>query len=347
VLALGGGFQAYFTQKRDGSIDEWTMKVMAEVARFCRARQKFCHRAEAVPQIGLIFSTAAFYRGSTRLFGDRERLVPMRGILQALLDGQHSVEILMEHQLTGRTEEYPLLVLPEWDYLEASFKEELLRYVRAGGNLLVIGPKAAALFGKELGAQLVGVPEKKPQWLEHQGWMGGLLTESQSVKLSRGAEPFGKLYTSNDVKGPHRVAASIRRCGKGWIAATYVNLGERYVNARTHVSRDFLSALVRKLFPEPLVEVNGSHHVDVSVNRLDGKLLVNLVNTAGPHADPSVYVWDEIPVLGPLEVIIRTGAKPKRLSLQPGNRHVPYSFTNGAVRSTLPKLELHDIVVVE
>jgi hypothetical protein len=347
VLALGGGFQAYFKQKRDGSIYGWTMKLMAEVARFCRVRQKFCYRAEAVPQIGLIFSTAAFYRRSAGIFGAREPLVPMRGILQALLDGQNSVEILMEHQLTGRTEEYPLLVLPEWDYLEPSFKEELLQYVQVGGSLLVIGPKAAALFRKELGVQLVGVPEKKPQWLEQEGWMGGLLTESQPVKLRSGTEPFGRLYASNDVKGPHQVAASIRRYGKGHIAATYVNLGERYVNARTHVSRDFLNAAVRKLFPEPLVEVTGSHHVDVSVSRLDGKLLVNLVNTAGPHADPGVYVWDEIPALGPLEVTIRTGTKPKRVGLQPGNRRVPYTFSNGAVRCTLPKLKLHDIVVVE
>ena len=36
VLALGGGFQAYFTQKRDGSVRLWQMNVMAEVAEFCR-----------------------------------------------------------------------------------------------------------------------------------------------------------------------------------------------------------------------------------------------------------------------------------------------------------------------
>ena len=39
VLALGGGFQAYFQQKRDGSIHDERMPVMGEVAKFCRARQ--------------------------------------------------------------------------------------------------------------------------------------------------------------------------------------------------------------------------------------------------------------------------------------------------------------------
>ncbi|MBM3892685.1 MAG: hypothetical protein FJ388_26500, partial [Verrucomicrobia bacterium] len=57
VLAMGGGFQAYFKQKRDGSIYDEQMPVMAEVAKFCRARQAICHHAQAVPQVGLLLST--------------------------------------------------------------------------------------------------------------------------------------------------------------------------------------------------------------------------------------------------------------------------------------------------
>ena len=117
VLALGGGFQAYFKQKRDGSIFDEQMPVMAEVAKFCRARQALCHHAEAVPQVALLFSTAAHYRRINGLFSrDHARLC---GVLNALLEGQQSVEILAEHQLAGRMAEYPLIVVPEWEYLEA------------------------------------------------------------------------------------------------------------------------------------------------------------------------------------------------------------------------------------
>ena len=45
VLAQGGGFQAYFKQKRDGSIYDWHMALMGATAEFCRARQPVCHRA--------------------------------------------------------------------------------------------------------------------------------------------------------------------------------------------------------------------------------------------------------------------------------------------------------------
>ncbi len=73
VLALGGGFQAYFKQKRDGSIYDEQMPVMAEVAKFCRARQAVCHHAEAVPQVALLFSTAAHYRKNQRAVLARQR----------------------------------------------------------------------------------------------------------------------------------------------------------------------------------------------------------------------------------------------------------------------------------
>ena len=97
VLALGGGFQAYIKQKRDGSIHDEQMPVMAEVAKFCRARQAICHHADAVPQVALLLSTAAHYRKINGLFSATSARIS--GALQALLESQHSVEVVGEHQL--------------------------------------------------------------------------------------------------------------------------------------------------------------------------------------------------------------------------------------------------------
>jgi len=80
VLAVGGGFQAYFKQKRDGSVYEERLPVMAEVAKFCRARQAICHRASQVPQVALLFSAAAHYRRINGLFS--RGLARINGALQ-------------------------------------------------------------------------------------------------------------------------------------------------------------------------------------------------------------------------------------------------------------------------
>jgi hypothetical protein len=352
VLALGGGFEVYFMQKRDGSVAGWHMDVMAEVASFCRARQKICHRAEAVPQIALLFSTAAFCRQATRVFGTwnyDEVTGPVEGTLISLLESQNAVEILMEHTLTGRMGEYPLIVIPEWRYLEVDFREELLRYVRGGGSLLVIGPQAAEMFEQELGIAFAGeLDEEQARWLAHDGAMAGLRGRgSRRVTLKDGVEAFGRLYLENDNVGPYEIAASIARYGKGRIAGIYFSYGNSYLEGTSHVEREFLEGLVRKLFPDPLVMVKGSHCVDVTVNRKDGKLAVNLVNTAGPHADALVWAFDQIPPVGPLDVTIRNGTRPKRVTLEPAGKELPYVYEDGKVTLAIPRLEIHDVIVVE
>ncbi len=58
VLALGGGVQSYYNQRRDGSVPEEHVPVIAEVAKFCRARQAVCWGAVPVLQVALLYSTA-------------------------------------------------------------------------------------------------------------------------------------------------------------------------------------------------------------------------------------------------------------------------------------------------
>jgi len=343
VLALGGGFQAYFTQKRDGSVREERMPVMAEVAKFCRARQAICHRATQVPQVAVLFSTAAHYRKSNGLFA--RDLARINGALQALLEGQQSVEILGEHHLTGRMAEYPLIVVPEWEYLEPKFKDELLAYVRGGGNLLLIGPKTAAMFQAELDVTLEGEPASAAGYrLAHNGELIAVSGQVQSAKLGPKAKPFSGLEKPNETGASSQPAASIGEFGQGKIAAVYFTFGQDYVNTRSSLSRQFLNDLARQLFPRPMVEVKGSSDVDVVVNRAGGKLAVNLANTAGPHQSEPIV--DSIPPVGPLDVTIRQAAKPAKVTLEPAGTVLPFEHRNGEIHLVVPQVAIHEIIVV-
>ena len=243
--------------------------------------------------------------------------------------------------------DYPLLVWPEWEYVSPEFKKELLDYISGGGNLIVIGPKAASLFETELGVKLNGKAEERVNGLECGGQLAGIKSLYQKPELSATAKPFGKIYKDNDISGEFDTAASVAAYGKGKIAAVYLNLGERYYNASTTVERDFLESLVRELFPEPAVTVRGSHDVDVTLNRKDGKLALNLVNTSGPNSNGKVYTFDQIPPAGPLAVTIKAAQKPLKVTVQPGGKAIPFTYANGKISLTYPKLEIHDIIVVE
>lgn len=114
----------------------------------------------------------------------------------------------MEHNLAGRMQEYPLIVIPEWNYLPEDFKKELIAFVRQGGNLLIIGPKAAALFKEQLGVSFNGEPEEKSQWLENNGHLAGIRSLAQSVKLSPLADFFLQMTLRTIFNLPHQLPHS-------------------------------------------------------------------------------------------------------------------------------------------
>ena len=342
VIALGGGFQAYFKQKRDGSIYDEQMPVMAEVAKFCRARQELCHYSEPVPQVALLLSTAGHYHKINGVFS-RDN-VEANGVLQALLESQQSVEVVGEHQLAGRLADYPLIIIPEWEHLEPQFKADLVTYAKAGGNLLLIGPKTAELFQTELGVTMLdAVKPAGPVRIVADNEFTLEKSVSQLVRLDDQSISFGTLGSTaeNPLAQP---AASIKPFGKGKIAATYFSLGRAYRDHPDESLRKFLNELTRKLFPEPMVEVTGSHDVDVCVARNHGKLLVNLINTSGPHRTQSII--ESIASVGPLTVSIRQQKKPTKVTLEPAVRSLPFEFTEGKIQVTVPSVAIHEAIVI-
>jgi len=280
VLAMGGGYQAYFKQDRDGAVrDPAEMDVMAEVARFCRRRQAFCHRSTAVPQIALLYSTAGHYRASPRLFhwAGSSGVSVLRRALATMLHDHYGVQIVSEHHLTGKMSQWPAIVVPGWEYLEGAFRDELAAYAKQGGRLLLIGPGPAKLFEGELAAAENGA---------------------------------NSIVTVDAVD-------------------------------------DAFSGAMKRVLPEPIVRVSGSHDVDVSPRMLDGQLSVHLVNTSGPHADPPAEGIAEVRPVGPLTVAVRLPKAPKSITQQPGGKPLAVTWRDGRAAVTLRELELYSILVVQ
>ena len=342
VLAMGGGFQAYFTQNRDASIEPWTVPVMAEYARFCRERQPFCFQTKPVPQVALLYSTVGWKAKSQSVYTG-SNLDALKATLNLLLYNQYPTEILMEHHLRGRTGQYPMIVIPEWEKLDNGFRQELVQYVRNGGNLVVIGTKTVQLFEQELGVKL-GEIKKMDTHFGYGNVLTGTASDYQSFVALPSTQTFGGVYSARDLRYGVGAAASIAALGKGKIAGIYTDLGSNYGKNESYVSRDFLGELT-KLFFQPIVKIEGSKLVQVALNQKDKKLLINLLNMSGNHK--SAFAYDEIPVLGPLRVRLKIDKKPRKVTLQPENKPLPFTHKNGEISFGLEKLQIHSIIVVE
>ena len=347
VMSMGGGYQVYFQQNRDASPQPWQFGLMKEVAGFCRERQPFCQNAKPVPQIALLYSSENYKKFTRGIYSNSSANEPLRGMLNLLLNGQNAVEILMEHHLKGRMQEYPLIVIPECRYLAGDFKTELLAYVENGGNLLVVGAGATALFTDALNVEFSDTAAVSTQFLAYKNEMAGINTLFQPVKLKEGATVCGFRYPVSDLRFPSSPAASVTSYGKGKIAGVYLDVSRKYNETANPVYRNFVNSIVRELFPAPVAEVKGSANVAVTVNRLGEKLAVNLINTSGDHSNEKVARYDEIPTVGPLSVIIRTEKAPRKLLLQPENLALDFTFSNGVVETTVDRLAIHSILVLD
>jgi len=152
ILALGGGFQAYYTQNRDGSVRLNELKEMAEVAEFARQRQPYCHHSVQIPQVALLLSTSDYQSSAQSLFPQYKG--HSQGVLQCLLEAQHSVDLVSEETLSPDMSRFPLIIIPEWQRISPAFCIDLVEYAKNGGSLLIIGQETSAQFAAITGVRL-------------------------------------------------------------------------------------------------------------------------------------------------------------------------------------------------
>lgn len=345
IMAMGGGVQFYFQQNRDLSLKPWLATSLSEIGAFCRQRQQYCHKAKAIPQVALLFPTSCYQKEASRPYANG--LGMLQGAMNLVLDGQYPVEILMEHHLTGKMEQYKLIIIPECDYLEASFLEELHKYATEGGNLLIIGAETAKLFDKDLGIKSLKTTDVAQHFIAVPNNIGAIRSALDSVELLHGARAISVFYNSSDFMDKGKmVASSSNKVGKGTVTGVYFNAGSSYLEYKSPVLRDFIGNQIKELFPDQLVQVSGSHLVHVTVNSLNDKMYVNLINIAGEHTNQTAVGYDEIPSLKNLVIRIKSDKKPTKILLQPEGRELENDFQDGVSKVLIPELAIHSILEV-
>jgi len=345
IMAMGGGVQFYFQQNRDLSLKPWLAGKLSEIGTFCRERQAYCHKAIAVPQVALLYPTKSYMKNSSGAYSFSTD--NLQATLYALLDNQLPVEVLMEHPLSRKTSQYPLIVIPECDYIEPELLKELHEYLQNGGNLLIIGTESAELFSKELGILSSKTIEEKSHFISSANRLGCINSKIRSVELNSDCKVISTFYTGNDYRDQSKtVASSVRQVGKGKIAAIYFNAGTAYSQYKTPVIRDFILETINQLSPEKMVEVTGSKLVHLAVNEQNGKTMINLINVAGEHTNQSAIAYDQVPALTDLTVSFKSTTKPKKIVLQPEDKEMKFTYSAGKSTLNIPKLEIHSILEI-
>jgi hypothetical protein len=348
VLACGGRVILYETPQRSGHLIGWHHEIMAEVARFCRARQSIVLNSTSVPQAAVLHGAAAYYRHNRPLYNPGTATEAVEGALHALLDAGYHADVITERALVQRLAEYPLLVIPEQDPLSPDVVALLPDYVRGGGRVIVSGAHVAVTLADLVGVEAAGAARDGYHYLPSgEGavtvagpWQPVALHDAQPLlALLAGQEP------GRDALGS--AAATVRGLGAGCVVAVYGPIFADYYRTRYPRLRETLAGIIAATWPEPRIHLDTHGAIALSLRRQRDRLIVHLLNRAGdPPTGPHRVMVERVPPTGPVTVQLRCPL-PRRVYAVPDEPQLTTRWSGGVLTATVPSLGIHAAIVVE
>lgn len=388
AISQGGSFQVYAAQSPATGVlyKKELIPVLKELADFCRAREDYCHRAKAVPDVAVVFSDAALRYKKNRIFHSFESVYigATRSALNALIDNGMSAEILLGGYLanyepaygkkaydptissvgclpiTGGAQkgrdlsEYSALVVPDAYDIEPELKQILLTYAKNGGHLILMGKGTARLFATDLQLTLQDVEYDLFDVIvgENANDVNVPFIKLQGVGrdlfgLCGYQKKCGRYVQGNNVTS----GARVMEYGNGFVYVMPFDFGQAYDQCRTFTLRNAMAKVLNEI-PAKL-RVKGSNYVDVALMEKDEKTYIHLINMSGEHRGSwdsylsIIKANDEIPPLSNIQVECVMNQKPKALVSKPSQKEIPFEYDGKTLRFSLDKLDLYEIIAIE
>jgi len=256
-----------------------------------------------------------------------------------------------------------MLIVPEIEEgLAPETVSELLEYAKNGGSLLLVGNKTCQIFA-DAGAPYQVEPVKdadeipvmkivqtnKPEYqrfftLDGSEFGGAIRPVRIEVREPDRAEVLASpCYDYRGIKHPY---AAVMPYGEGKVAAIGGNIGTQYNQEIQSLLRVLIRKLADKLYtPQARIEsVCGM--LEIVCLEKDGKLMLQLVNANGNHANPNCATEDIIPPLLDIEISIACEKEPVQMTLQPAGKALAFEYRNGRAYVKVDRVDMHSVIEV-
>ena len=344
ILAQGGAYQIYYVPTRAGWIDDRIVYTAAQVAEFCRQRQRWSHRSETLPEAGVLYSGHSLYSTANHPFGGWGRAEnPAAGAVDLLLSCGYSVDLIPDWQAAESLAAYPLIVVPDWQQIGAEMVQTLITYVETGGNLLLCGAENAQLFAN------IFTPSLSAVLVDHTVFVADAtgfaqLTGNWLPLAAAPADTLAWAWPTADTRKDAMPLAVLARHGKGTAVVCPGPLMSEYANAGTPILRSVLHTMIEPLLKPMVSLANDNPAIEVVLRRKDGQTLVHLINTEGALDTGTFRHSGMVPPTGPLRLRIRLAAAPVHVFLEPEGAPLHGTYRNGVWEGVLPNLHVHAIL---
>lgn len=366
VISLGGAFQNYLPQFKDGSPHTRELKNLLPLANFMRDREAFCFRGAPLHQAALLLSTHDRSIEAQRLYS-RTGYEKVMGMTALLCDIGQSLEIVCEHTLKKSCNEYKMIVVPElYSGLKEETKAMLLDYAERGGKLLLAGKNTCRIFAQsgapfEVVAHDEYYAQGKVAYDNGHGGEGSAKHKAYYFTLD--AEYFGSLfspceisakdgyadaYLKDDQRGSSYPLAVTVSYGNGSVTAVGFDLGSQYLEGSQYLHKELLRKLTDRLYTPKVKLESACGILEIVPLIKDGRLMIQLINGGGSHANASAVSDDYIPPVLDISLSVALDKEPRALILQPEGRPLDFKYCgdNGRAYVNIDRVDIHSIIEV-
>jgi hypothetical protein len=267
---------------------------------------------------------------------------------------------------------YPVLLLPDSTPIDAGLAGRLRDYVGQGGALVLSAAAAAASpEGTELlrglGWEIAGTAPFSTTFLRLSAsrWLtppvpGDVRIHGESLLLDAAApaETFVELvfpyfdrtydhFSGHSYTPPEKPSGRGAVVQNGRVIVFAVPLFAAVAEEGNDQYRQLVGECLERLLPAPALRVGGPVHLETSVVETSNATVVHLLSFVPARLARDLdLVYDPFPIVD-VEVSLRLGTAPTRVTLQPANEELKFSYGQGYASTRATVLDGHAMVVFE
>lgn len=351
IMALSGAVSIYDQPQRSGYHTDWHTDILADVAKFARARQEWCQGTTPVSQAVIVHCAEHLYAGSPNMlmpvFGEVRD--PLLGALHVLLENHVSVEIMSPTDLLDELSDFKLVVVPEQTNLSDEFKSALRSYMAQGGKVLASGVNVATDMAELAGVTADGEPQDGYFYLQEGREATVVKGPYQPVILASGKCVINVMNENqpglNDTIVP---AVTMNTVGKGELLAIHSQIFTHYRGTHYPRTRQLMGDLLSLMKPEFTVTAVAPARLYLVLRQKPGYLIVHLLNNGTTHpTSPSQVMVEDVPNLGPVSLAVMCDKIPQSVTLRPSCEGLVWSWKDGILTVNIQTVAIFDSVVIE
>ncbi|MFW6288139.1 MAG: alpha-amylase family protein, partial [bacterium] len=339
-----------------GKLEKAVYKRIGDIYKDIKEKEPWCKNTKKVAEIGIMLTNPPL----------TDDFTAAKGAMKMLMELQYSFDLINQQ---ADFDKYELIIFPDEVIINTQLKDKVKVYLEQGGKALFsyksgLNEKEKVFALKEMGIDYIEENHMSPNYIR----LGEEFTEVPDldyVMYEKGTKVrewenteilalLGEPYSnrSYDSFCSHR-HFPVKKISE-WPAITRNNnivyitnpLFSDYYNTGVKIYKDIIFRCIDLLYPESLIIADLPSTMEVTYRIQNEKKIIHLLNYIPQRRTAELDIVEDVIPLYNIEIKIKS-KKAQKVYLAPSGKLLDYNYLDGYIKTIIPEIRGHQIIVIE